>query len=117
VASDHRDDYGAAKILKLVVTHLQGRPHLAQGLVTTFLRQQRQIPTELGKRKRLVQLIWRAVSLIDEGLRVGNNRFSKGSHRFPPSGESEPLIIRSICSDNMIITVFSGKIALIIDDA
>ncbi|MGQ0593809.1 MAG: hypothetical protein ACT4QB_14545 [Gammaproteobacteria bacterium] len=61
---DHRDDDGTPKRLKLVVIHLQGGPHLGEGLVTPLLRQQREIPTELTKRERAVHLLRRAVSLI-----------------------------------------------------
>jgi hypothetical protein len=62
VAPDHRYDDGAPKGLKLVVVHLQARPHRGEGLVARFFRQQRKIPTELAKGKRPVHLVHRTVS-------------------------------------------------------
>jgi hypothetical protein len=88
VAPDHGDDDGAPKSLKLVVIHLQRRPHLAEGFITPFLRQQRQIPTELSKRKCPVHLVRRAVSLIEQRLREGGYSFCNGSHRVSPYGDA-----------------------------
>ena len=80
VPSDQRDDDVAPKSLELASFHLQARPHLAQRLVTRFLGHEGQIPTDLAKRKRIVHLLDRTVSFIEQRLRVRHDRFCNGTH-------------------------------------
>ena len=80
VPPDHREDDVALKSSELAGVHLQALPHLAHRVVTNILGQEGQIPADLAKRKRLVYLLDRTVTIIEQRLRVRHDRVCNGSH-------------------------------------
>jgi len=65
MTSNHRDDDSASKLLELVITELQTWPKFEEEFVTLLLRQEGQIPTDLGHLKRLVYPFDRTVAAFD----------------------------------------------------
>jgi hypothetical protein len=109
VAPDHWDDDGAPKRLKFVVTHLQVQPHLAQSPVAPLLWQDRQIPAELGKRKGFVELLRRAVGLIEQRFRVRRDGFCYCAHgTFPYSAAERISFYPAGASQNRVTAVTVG---------
>jgi hypothetical protein len=91
VPPDHREDDVALKSLELASFHLQALPHIDQRLGTCFAGHEGQIPADLAKRKRLVYLLGRTISIVEQGLRICHDRFCNDSHSVDLFRQAETL--------------------------
>ncbi len=83
VPPNHWHDDQLSEFCELGVIHLESRSHLGEALFSILLRQQRQVPAHLGNRKRIVHLVHRSISLVEQQLRVCHHRICHYSHDVP----------------------------------